>query len=152
MTDEKGRIPKLVIPRLAVRTATDDLNPTSQSRLQNTDHSRRPSTTKHKQSTSDAKFQEIISSISRKNYYGLENYLELYSRMNVVEKKRDIMNLLREHGESYLKLLAISRIAPWFKELYDSEDTFQKLFSVQQEMSKIADGLVVADNQVQLKK
>lgn len=72
--------------------------------------------------------------------------------MNVVEKKRDILRLLREQSERFIKLVSLTRWISWTGELSSAEAICEKLLLVQQELLAIADSLVHSSNDARLLK
>ncbi|PJF19020.1 hypothetical protein PSACC_01165 [Paramicrosporidium saccamoebae] len=150
MSEGAGRIPKLVIPRLVIKTAHDDIGSTIQSHLTASDHSRRLSTAAPRGTSDCIPVRELLSSICQKCYHDFENLLEVSSRMNIVEKKRDVLRLLREQSERFVKLVSLTRWISWTGELSSAEAVCDKLLLVQQELLAIADSLVHSSTDARL--
>jgi hypothetical protein len=70
--------------------------------------------------------------------------------MNIVEKKRDILRLLREQSERFTKLVSLTRWISWTGELSAAEAICDKLLLVQQDLLAIADSLVHSSNDARL--
>jgi hypothetical protein len=80
MSEGAGRIPKLVIPRLVIKSAHDDIGTAIQSHLTASDHSRRLGSATGLKGTSDCiPVRELIASVCRKCHHDFENLLEVYN-------------------------------------------------------------------------
>lgn len=71
--------------------------------------------------------------------------------MSVVDKKRDLLRLLRGHNDRYLKLQLIDGWRSWLPELSQVELLIGQLTQTQQSSIAIADSLVSSTEQLQLK-